>query len=84
LHCFRRYRPVRFVVHPLVDLKRRRRVKGYTVTELSTLYRVSGGRTVQEAIANSREKMRRYTTSFRLLKMLRDVRRDARRMSPCG
>lgn len=78
LHCFRRYRPVRFVLHPVVGLKTRKREGGYVVSELSTLNRISGGVNASKAITNTKRVMAKRTSLKKLLKTIRAVRRDMR------
>jgi hypothetical protein len=75
LHCFRRYRPVQFVAHPVLFAKRRQRVSGYMVSELSILGAVCGGRTVRLAIANTRARMNDKNAGAK--QMLSLVRRGA-------
>ncbi|MDP3841068.1 MAG: hypothetical protein Q8Q81_00530 [Oxalobacteraceae bacterium] len=90
LHCFRRYRPSRFVIHPVLTRKSRQRVSGYMVSELSTLSVICGGPARRDAIANAKSKMdSRNMSAWKLLMKIREAKkflrsREGRRNFACA
>jgi hypothetical protein len=81
LHCFRSFRPLRFVIHRHVSFRMcSRSYNGYIVSELSTMLKVNGGFSPRSAIRNARENLKVVGIS----NVIRRVRRQKRALRRAG